>query len=238
MPRYLSLEWPDEAPFRDRDGAPIRILAVSDEFDPVLQDLRNRKSLGKIDLVLGCGDLAADDLSFIVDLVNAPLIYVRGNHDGGEKWVRDSAFLPSTIESTRAVHESGLTVVRLTWPGHKGKGAMRNEGLAWKQAVKLAIRRLGRDEPMIVISHVPPLGVGDIPTTGYHRGFHGYRWLLDRVRPRLWLHGHTPLAACRDWLLTYQDTTLANVTGAVVIELHPPGTPGLPKTNRNGHRSG
>jgi Icc-related predicted phosphoesterase len=75
---------------------------------------------------------------------------------------------------------------------------------------------------MIVLSHVPPLGAGDIATDAYHRGFRGYRWLLERLEPTLWLHGHTPLAAAHDWKVQVGGTAIVNVTGAVVIDLLPP----------------
>jgi hypothetical protein len=75
---------------------------------------------------------------------------------------------------------------------------------------------------MIVLSHVPPLGAGDAPTDPYHRGFKGYRWLLDRLEPTLWLHGHTPLAATAEWKVQVGLTVVVNVTGAVLIDLMPP----------------
>ena len=34
-----------------------------------------------------------------------------------------------------------------------------------------------------------------LPSLNVHRGFRAYRWLLERTRPVLWLHGHTPLAS-------------------------------------------
>ena len=73
-----------------------------------------------------------------------------------------------------------------------------------------------------MFSHVPPLGTGDMPGGEYHRGFRGYRWLLERLRPPLWLHGHTPLAGVTDWQNHCGKTTVVNVTGAVVVELWPP----------------
>ena len=80
-----------------------------------------------------------------------------------------------------------------------------------------------------MISHAPPLGAGDIPSDDYHRGFSGYLWLLRRLEPPLWLHGHTPLAATSDWQIKRGPTTLVNATGAVVIELSPPGSGAAPK---------
>ena len=72
---------------------------------------------------------------------------------------------------------------------------------------------------MIVISHVPPRGLGDVPEDPYHRGFAAYHWLCRRLHPTLWLHGHTSMAAARDWRVTWGDTTFVNVTGAVLVEI-------------------
>jgi hypothetical protein len=219
---HLEFEWPDPKPFRDRDGAAIRLLVVSDAVDPTLVDRRNREALGPIDLIVGCGDLDRSDLAFIADGINAPLVYVRGNHDAGEGWTGGASYCPDPIQSTAVRHISGLAVAGLTWPGSRGKHATRSDRSAWRQALILAARRLGRSEPLIVISHVPPFSAGDMPNGGFHRGFRGYRWLMERLAPPLWLHGHTPLAATTDWCVKVGRTTLVNATGAVVIELLPP----------------
>jgi hypothetical protein len=105
-----------------------------------------------------------------------------------------------------------------------GRESARSEKGAWTQALGMAVRRIRRAEPLIVISHVPPAGAGDVPTDAYHRGFKGYAWLLRRLEPRLWLHGHTPLASTRDWHVLAGSTEVVNVTGAVLIELMAPGS--------------
>jgi Icc-related predicted phosphoesterase len=74
----------------------------------------------------------------------------------------------------------------------------------------------------VVISHVAPEGAGDVSTDVYHRGFGAYRWLLDRLRPPLWLHGHTTTALVPELQVSAGPTTVVNVTGAVVVELLPP----------------
>ena len=222
MTHHFALEWPDPKPFRDRGGASIRLLVVSDAVDPTLMDLRNRQVLSPIDLIVGCGDLDRSDLAFIADGLNAPLVYVNGNHDSGERWAAGASYCPEPIRSTAVRHHTGLAIAGLPWPGAWGKRATRSERSAWNQALSLAVRRLGRREPLIVISHAPPFGAGDMPDGGYHRGFRGYRWLMDRLTPPLWLHGHTPLAATSDWCVEVGRTTLVNATGAVVVELLPP----------------
>ena len=222
MTHHIALEWPDPTPFRDRDGAAIRLLVVSDAVDPTLMDLRNRQALAPIDLIVGCGDLDSSDLAFIADGLNAPLVYVNGNHDSGEWSAAGTSYCPEPMRSTAVQHRASLAIAGLNWPGSRGKRARRSERSAWNQVLSLAARRLGRREPLIVISHVPPFGAGDVPDGEYHRGFRGYRWLMDRLAPPLWLHGHTPLAATSDWCIEVGRTTLVNATGAVVVELLPP----------------
>lgn len=224
MTHRLEMEWPDPGPFRAHGGAPIRLLAISDAVDPALLDQRNRQALAPIDLIVGCGDLDCTDLAFIADGLDAPLVHVNGNHDAPERWAANATLCPAPMPSAVVQCHGGLSLAGLTWPGRRGKTATRSESAAWGQALVLATRRLGRAAPLIVVSHAPPLGAGDIPGGTFHRGFQGYRWLLNRLAPPLWLHGHTPLAAAQDWCLQVGQTKLVNATGAVVIELLPPTT--------------
>lgn len=222
MTRRLSIEWPDAKPFKGRDGAPIRILAVSDVLEPTLVDKRNRSAVAPVDLIVGCGDLDCDDLAFIADAFDAPLIYVYGNHDSDERWKRCVGLCPDAIQSTAILRRVGLSMAGLTWPGRRGKGGNRSEKTAWRQALRLAMHRIGHLEPLIVLSHVPPRDAGDVRSDAYHRGFKGYRWALERIEPTLWLHGHTPMAAATEWKMRVGNSTVVNVTGAVVIDLLPP----------------
>ena len=86
MTDRLRLPWPDDAVFARRNGRPIRLLAVSDEVDPALEQAATRRALGPIDLVLGAGDLEPSYLGFLADAFGVPLLYVRGNHDVGGAW--------------------------------------------------------------------------------------------------------------------------------------------------------
>ena len=56
-----------------------RILALADEVD----DSLGAEALERLgpDLVLGCGDLPADYLEYVVTVTGSPLLYVPGNHD-------------------------------------------------------------------------------------------------------------------------------------------------------------
>jgi uncharacterized protein len=227
MTRRFRLTWPDRRPFLGRDARPIRFLAASDEPDPALEHEVNRTALGPIDAVIGCGDLEPHWLAFLADAFHAPLVYVRGNHDRGGAWEQRDRTVPGPLGAGDATRLAGIAVAGLEWPGVREPGNQRRAGLAWAHALRIALRALGarlrgRTEPLLVISHMPPAGAGDTPTDAYHVGFAGYRWLMDRLRPPLWLHGHTTTASVAELEAVVGGTTLVNVTGAVLVELVPP----------------
>ncbi|MDQ3870708.1 MAG: metallophosphoesterase [Chloroflexota bacterium] len=225
MTRRLTITWPDRRAFRGRPERPIRLLAVSDDPDPALDHRDNRDALGPVDLVVGCGDLEPAYLAFVADAFVAPLVYVRGNHDSGGAWKRSSTtMLPEPLADSVICRDAGLCVAGLSWPGEKDEGRP-DELAAWGQVVRLALRTARPfQEPLLVLSHAPPRGAGDVPTDPFHAGYDAYRWLAQRLRPPLWLHGHTPFTGTEPWRCSAGATTFANVTGSVLVELQPPGS--------------
>jgi hypothetical protein len=224
--RHVSLEWPDERPFRDRASRPIRLLAASDVREPAMQFEANRTALAPIDAIIGCGDLDPSWLAFLADSFAAPLVYVRGNHDRGGDWEENRLVVPDPLAAGATTRIAGVAVAGLEWPNVDGDGNRRRPDLAWRHALRVAWgrfrHRLGRGaEPLLVISHAPPEGAGDAPDA-YHRGFPAYRWLLGSLSPILWLHGHTTTASVPTLETHAGRTTLINVTGAVLVELLPP----------------
>jgi hypothetical protein len=221
--RRVQLRWPDPRPFRQRAGRAIRLLAASDEADPALDHATNRERLGSLDLIIGCGDLAPERLAFLADAFRGtPLVYVRGNHDRGGPWAApEQVPLPARGIDRRSLR--GVSLVALPWPGAPEGRAIRDERAAWWQSLRtLGLHLLvPRPQPWLVFSHVPPRGAGDTPEDPYHAGFKAYRTVLERLRPRLWLHGHTALAATREPVVEHGPTTLINVTGSVLVELLP-----------------
>jgi len=221
--RRVTIPWPDAEPFMGRAGEPIRLLAVSDDPDPTLDHERNREALGRIDLIVGCGDLERDHLGFLGDALRAPVYYVRGNHDRGPNWDQAKPLTPEPMPEGRIQPAIGLRLLGLSWPGQATGRAARDDLAAWAQSLGAAARTLRHRRPVLVLSHVPPLGAGDDPRDPYHTGFAAYRWLLDRLRPPLWLHGHTTVATVTSTRVEYGSTSLINVTGSVLVTLEPQG---------------
>jgi len=178
----------------------VKILAVSDETVDWLYSPNARGRLGKVDLILGCGDLPYYYLEYLVTMLDAPLLYVYGNHDplveytsaGGTKTA------PGGGENVdmRCVNQRGLLVA-----GLEGCIRYKPDGLhqytqnemTWRSLVLLpglAANRLMRGRWLdVLIAHSPPLGIHDMPTAA-HTGFHAFLNLMRIFRPRYLLHGH------------------------------------------------
>lgn len=226
MIRRISVAWPDDRPFRGREGRPIRLLAVSDEPEPALEMAQNRAAIAPIDAVIGCGDLDPRWLAFLADAFCAPLTYVRGNHDVGGDWGERHLVVPDPVASGSTSRLAGLQVAGFEWPNAGSDQNARRPDLAWRHVMRFLWGRFARGartrhEPLLVISHAAPEGSGDAPDL-YHRGFAAYRMLLERLRPPLWLHGHTTTASVPSLVVQAGPTTVVNVTGAVLVELTPP----------------
>lgn len=227
MTRRLTVVWPDRRPFEGRQGEPIRLLAVSDAVDPALTHAVNRDAIGRLDAIVGCGDLEPSYLGFLADSFGVPIAFVRGNHDRGGHWSETARKAPDHLRSGRLVQVGAITVAPFEWPGLRADQAPRDEWQAWRDVIRaarsLVIRRLrGRTSPILVLSHAPPRGVGDHAANRYHLGYAAYRWLLERMRPPLWLHGHIDPASVLDWRASFGPSMVANVTGSVVVELISP----------------
>lgn len=229
MTDRLQLTWPDARPFAEREGRPIRLLAISDEVDRALESAETRQAIGQLDLIVGCGDLEPPYLAFLADAFAVPLHFVRGNHDVGAAWsVTRREMLPERMPDGRAIREQDLPLVgfsgapRYAPHGRPGAEQQVSGAAMWWRALT-AYPRLARRRPLLVVTHAPPRGLNDADDLA-HRGFEAFRWLVDRLRPPLWLHGHTALVrrGIDARSVQHGPTLLVNVTGATLVELMPP----------------
>lgn len=225
MTHRLRVTWPDPALFAARGGEPVRLLAVSDEPDPSLDSPATREGLGRIDMIVGAGDLQPEYLSFVTDAFGAPLHYVRGNHDVGSAWTAsERGFLPAPMPEATVVTDAGVSLIGLSGsPVYSGRGHEVTGWRMWLRSIRAAWAGRGRG-PLLVVSHAPPRDVNDDGDLA-HRGFVAFRWLVRRLRPPLWLHGHTALVrrGLDDRCTRFAGTLFYNCTGATLVELVPPG---------------
>ena len=60
----------------------MKILVIADSEEAFLWDYYNRSRTEGVELILSCGDLKPEYLEFLATMVNVPVLFVRGNHDG------------------------------------------------------------------------------------------------------------------------------------------------------------
>jgi Icc-related predicted phosphoesterase len=196
----------------------VRILAVSDEVQPQLLDERTVTSKGRIDLVIGCGDLPADYLDGLSTLYAAPLVFVRGNHDPPG---RRGDYPPGAEIDGRIVRERGLTIAGLEGSIRYSDGPHQYSERQMLARVLALRARLGLRSLDVLITHGPPAGVNEGPDAPHH-GLKAVRRAVAWMRPRLLLHGHVHPHG-RELVREAQlgETRVINVVGSRVIELGP-----------------
>lgn len=59
----------------------MKILTVSDRVEPILNDPEAPSRFPGVDLILSCGDVPPEYLSFLTRVFGVPLYDVLGNHD-------------------------------------------------------------------------------------------------------------------------------------------------------------
>ncbi len=196
----------------------MKILAISDEECASLWDYYVPGKLSGYDLVLSCGDLKADYLSFLVTMGSCPVLYVHGNHDGSYR-----QFPPDGCDciDDRIVTYNGLRILGLGGCLRYHPGPYQYSEKEMRRRIRKLRYRLWRSGGVdIVITHSPPRGLGD-DTDPAHRGFEALRALLDKYHPAYLLHGHVHMRYGHDRPreLTYGDTTIINVSERYTLEL-------------------
>jgi Icc-related predicted phosphoesterase len=180
---------------------PVGVLALSDDVSELLYSPQITTLEPKVRLVLSCGDLPLEYLEFVVSMLNVPLYYVMGNHDGRGYWRSDGTharFPQGCVHlEGRCVTDSGLLIAGLGGSIRYGPQVVYqfSEGEMWRRVLRLALHLWGNRLTYgraldILITHSAPRGINDGPDAA-HRGFASLLWLLRVARPRWHLHGHT-----------------------------------------------
>ena len=197
----------------------MRILAVSDvEDDELLERLGQRESHRRYDLVISCGDLGMSYLDCVATLANAPLLYVRGNHDVD---YQDDPHLGGTDLDGRVERIGGLRIAGLEGSLDYRRGIVGySQGEMRHKAVGLGLRAYLTGGVDILVTHTPPRGHGDLPDYP-HQGFDAFNGLLDWLHPQVLVHGHvhTDYGMVERERMHPSGTRLVNACGWHEIEL-------------------
>jgi Icc-related predicted phosphoesterase len=175
----------------------MKILAVSDVvvdwiYSPSIQGV-----VSATDLVIGCGDLPAYYLDYIISSLDVPLFHVYGNHSIPEL-KRDHTNLknsgPIDLHS-KMIRYMGCTIAGVEGSLRYNNGTYQYSQIGmWLNVFKLVPALLKNRVAYgrylnVFVSHAPPWGIhdqSDLP----HQGIKAFRWLLTMFQPDYHLHGH------------------------------------------------
>ncbi len=195
----------------------MKILAVADEESKYLWDFYEKEKLEGIDLIISCGDLNPEYLSFLVTMTTVPVLYVRGNHDG--KYEQNPPEGCICIEDQIYTHE-GLRILGLGGSMRYSQGRYQYTERQMKyRAAKLRFPLFLKGGFDILVTHAPAYQLNDgrdLP----HQGFQVFRTLLDRYRPKYFLHGHVHMSYGRQHKRydKYLDTHVINAYERCVFD--------------------
>ncbi|MEZ4518233.1 MAG: metallophosphoesterase [Chloroflexota bacterium] len=207
----------------------MRILAVSDRVLDSLYQGQVRDQYSDLDLLVGCGDLPFYYLDFLTSAIDAPMVYVHGNHDksiqhgtDGREWtnVRGGMNIHGRVIARRGLIMAGLEGSMRYKPHASYMYSESEMRMTIAQMVPRLLwnrQRFGRALD-ILVTHSPPYGIHDRPDLP-HTGFKVFLSFLRMFKPRYHLHGHIHLYRTDTPRVTqFEETTVINVYPKYLLE--------------------
>ncbi len=212
----------------------VNVLVIADEEASYLQE-RTLRELAP-DLVLAAGDLPWSYLEWIASSVDAPMVFVPGNHDPeitSARQRRNGTWTDGGIvcdaprphgvvnADQRVVEAAGLRIAGLGGCVRYRQGPHQYTQRQYHGRAKKLLRRARSTGPVdVLLTHAPPLGLGD-GEDGPHVGIEALHGVLERLEPTWHLHGHI-----HPYGMTMPDrqvgpTTIRNVIPWKVLDITP-----------------
>lgn len=196
----------------------MKILIVSDNEEPYIWDHFDKERFADVEMIISCGDLKAEYLSFLVTLINAPLFYVPGNHNESYSTTPPEGCI--SIDGRMEVYKG----IRLIGFGGSNLYSMG----AYQYTDKQMARRIKRSSPSIrrhhgfdiLVSHAPAFCLGD-GSDVCHIGFKSFVNLIEKYSPKYFFHGHQHLSYINrnaSRIIQYKNTTIINSYGYFILD--------------------
>ncbi len=165
----------------------MKILFVADEESRMIWDFFRKEDYEDVDLIISCGDLKPEYLSFLATMVPVPVLYIRGNHD--DKYDK---FPPEgcTCIEDRIYTFNGVRILGLGGSYRYKPGKNQYTERQMRMRVHRLFLKLKKNKGFdILVTHSPARGFhdGDDPP---HRGFDVFNRLIENYHPRYFVHGH------------------------------------------------
>ena len=195
----------------------VKVLLVSDVEDSYIWDHFDYERFKEIEIVISCGDLKADYLEYLADMIKAPVFYVNGNHD--------TSYLEKPPAGCIAIDDKIIVYKNIRILGLGGsidynKGPFQYSQKAMQKSVSKLKLCLWRNKGFdILVTHAPAKGMGDGKDI-CHQGFDVFIELLNKYSPKYFFYGHQHLDYGKnERKMIYNTTTLINAFKYHIIEI-------------------
>ena len=195
----------------------MNILVLSDQVSAALWEHFEKSRLDRVDLILACGDLPAEYLSFLATFFHGPVLYIRGNHDDSYEDHPPEGCI--CIEDDIYVYR-GIRILGLGGSLRYKPGRNQYTEREMNRRVRRLWLKLHRNKGFdTLMTHAPAYGIGD-GEGAVHTGFLTFVRLLEKYSPRFFVHGHMHLnyGGSARRLSRYQNTVVVNAFEKFVIE--------------------
>ncbi|MET0929994.1 MAG: metallophosphoesterase [Aeromicrobium sp.] len=196
----------------------VRVLAVADE--EILAMPSRARDL-EVDLVLAAGDLPWDYLETLAALVDAPAVMVPGNHD--PVIGRGTATAPRGMVNLdgQVLTVGGLRIAGLGGCVRYNDGPHQYTQKEYERRARQLLKRArGTGQVDVLLSHAPPLGLGDEDDPS-HLGISALHGVLATLQPSWHLHGHVHPFGLLKTDRQVGPTTIRNVIPWQVFDIEP-----------------
>lgn len=196
----------------------LKILAVSDFVDKSLTHKVETRTLEPVDLIISCGDMPPEYLSFLRDRLDRPLFYIKGNHD-----IRYTDTNPMGCKNIHAslIRFKSLNILGLEGSLWYNGGKNQYTDREMKKIIAgmwFSIWRKGGIH--MVITHAPPRHIHDAKDP-CHMGFESFVRLIDKKKPDYFIHGHIhkEFNSYDERITSIQSTKVINICGYTILEV-------------------
>ncbi|MEY8338041.1 metallophosphoesterase [Lachnospiraceae bacterium 62-35] len=196
----------------------MKVLAVADEESKALWDYFDKSTLEGIDMIISCGDLDPQYLSFLATFFHGPVLYVHGNHDDNYRKVPPEGCI--CIEDDIFVYR-GIRFLGLGGSMRYKPGIHQYTQAEMKNRIRKIWLKLKRHKGFdVLVAHAPAFRINDSDKLP-HTGFQAFLQLMDKYSPLFFVHGHVHLnyngKARR--LDEYKNTVIINAYEKYIFEI-------------------
>lgn len=196
----------------------MRVLLLADEESKYYWDYFEKEKLEGIDLIISCGDLAPQYLSFLATFAKVPVLYIQGNHD----YCYAETPPDGCISIDDDIYEyGGYRIMGLGGCMCYNYGQNQYTEKEMEKRFKKLGKKIKKYKGIdILITHAPAYRLNDSEDLP-HTGFKTFLKIIDMYKPKLFAHGHVHINYGRDFkrMSKYNDTTVVNAYEKYIIDI-------------------